>query len=221
MSAAATGGAGRWRFSGQNLGLIMIALSLLVLALLVMLYSAEERDNRAQAIRAQGLSVSRVLGGMNTDQLAPDSGNVGLLEIVGPSLKGQDFAYVAVVTPDGRVLRQVTNDGVIVPGAPLNLPAAQWFGERQLRDPAANKTLIEFHAPMIGEDGELGGFVRLAYYDPSLGLTGQQLRFVATMILPVFLLVPLFYFPLQRQLRSITEANQSIRHAMDQGDFRM
>ena len=74
--------------------------------------------------------------------------------------------------------------------------------------------IIEFHAPLL-EQGELRGFIRLGYLYPSLGLSLEQMPFVAMVALPVFLLAPFFYFLLSMEVRPIKAANDEISRLIE------
>lgn len=137
------------------------------------------------------------------EELVAASDYRGALELAAHGQNDPNFAYAAVVAPDGRVLRAVTAEGVIVPAAKIPSEPAYWHGERQLNLAGSDTQVTEFHAPVIVH-GELAALVRVGYYAPSLGFDAEQLSLFAAFALPVFLLVPMVRFLLRRELKPIT-----------------
>ena len=55
----------------------------------------------------------------------------------------------------------------------------------------------------------LAGHIRLGYLKPGIGIAIDQLPFLATLALPIFLLTPLFYFLIRREVRPLQKVNSS------------
>ncbi|MCM8920156.1 MAG: PAS domain S-box protein [Candidatus Thiodiazotropha sp.] len=78
------------------------------------------------------------------------------------------------------------------------------MGERTINSAGANGTFLEFHAPVFS-DRNLKGYIRLGYIQPQFRLPYEDLPFFATLALPVFLLMTLFYFLLRHEIRPLRE----------------
>jgi signal transduction histidine kinase len=61
--------------------------------------------------------------------------------------------------------------------------------------------------------------VRIAYFMPALALAREDVPLLATMALTIFLLTPLFYFLIRREVRPIHTANEEIADLISQGDL--
>jgi PAS domain S-box-containing protein len=204
----------------QRFGLTMIIATLLVMVATVYILFDYQRDNRAELARAQGLDLVRLLSGMSWDELVPRQGRKGLLEILKRGQSNPDFAYGAVVDLDGKVAAEVTRSGVIVPPAEQINEPTSWLGQRILSAGRADRQerFIESHAPLF-EAGEHRGFVRLGYFQPELSFNYYEMPFLATLMLPIFLLVPLFYFMLRREIRPLKHISERFENLAEQVGF--
>ena len=178
-----------------------------------------QQQDRLTDIRVQGVSLVRALSGVPYNQLAPGGEQQGVLQVLRHSARGDDFAYLSIVDTDGVTLNELAADGVIVPIATLPAEPSSWLGEIQLDSLSNRGRIIEFHAPLLAA-GELQGFVRLGYHHPAFGFAMRQLPFFAAVSLPVFLLVPLFYFLLRREVRPVQEASREMNRLMEEDKFR-
>jgi PAS domain-containing protein len=97
--------------------------------------------------------------------------------------------------------------GALVPPATLPAEAARWLGESQ--QIVGSRPVLELHAPVISTDG-LAGHLRLGYFLPPLWAGAQQLPFVGSLALPIFLLTPLFYLLVRREVRPLAAVNEQI-----------
>jgi PAS domain S-box-containing protein len=193
----------------QRFGLTMIIATLLVMVATVYILFDYQRANREDLVRAQGLDLVRLLSGMSWDELVPQAGRKGLLAVLDQGHSNPDFAYGAVVDIDGKVATEVTRSGVIVPdGAIVNEPTS-WLGHRVLsaNGSASRVEFIESHAPVFDE-GVHKGFVRLGYFRPGFSFSYYEMPFLASLMLPIFLLVPFFYFMLRREIKPLKEISE-------------
>ena len=204
----------------QRFGLIMIIATLLVMVATVYILFDYQRDNRAEIARAQGLDLVRLLSGMSWDELVPRQGRKGFLEILKRGQSNPDFAYGAVVDIDGKIAVEVTRSGVIVPPADIIDEPASWLGQSVLNADRADRQhrFIESHAPLF-EAGEHRGFVRLGYFQPELSFNYYEMPFLATLMLPIFLLVPLFYFMLRREIKPLKHISERFENLAEQVGF--
>ncbi len=198
----------------ERLGLMMVASSLLVIALIIGVSFESHRSSRLSQIRVQGVSLARLLSSMSLAQLIPDEGEQGPLALVKSTQGNPDFAYAVVSRPDGEDLLEVTAPGVIVPALALPGEPSSWFGEREIADVRGGREFREFHAPVL-DGGELQGYVRVGYVEPGWALVSQELPYFAWLALPVFLLAPLYYYLVKREVQPLREASDRIQSIVD------
>lgn len=198
----------------ERLGLVMIASSLLVIALIIGVSYESHRSERLSQIRAQGVSLARLLSSMRLDELVPRGNEHGPLALVESVQGNPDFAYVVVSALDGESLLEVTAPGVIVPAAPLPLEPSAWFGEREISDPHSSSVFREFHAPVLAH-GDLKAHVRVGYVAPGLGLMLQELSYFGWLALPIFLLTPFYYYLVKREVQPLRRASERIQSILN------
>lgn len=116
----------------------------------------------------------------------------------------------------GRSVEEIAGAGVIVPAAPVPADPTAWIGQRRLVLAGNGREVIEYHAPLFS-DSQVAGHVRLGYLRPGFGLSRDQLAFFATFALPIFLLTPLFYFLVRREVRPIQQVSSQLDRMLDQG----
>lgn len=192
--------------------------SLASIAAIIYMVFGNQHDARLRDIRAQGVSLARTLSAVPYEQLASGGEQQGVVQVLRHSTSSDEFAYVSVVDEHGTAVTEIAADAVIVPSSPVPADPTAWFGERQLELGNDARQIVEFHAPFL-EEGELRGFVRLGYFNPTAGLDMEQLPFLAMVALPVFLLVPLFYLLLRLEIRPVREASRELGKVLDGGDF--
>lgn len=198
---------------------MIVVASLLAIASMVALVFQNQMSDRLAGIRSQGVSLARALSGVPYDQLIPGGEQQGVVQVLRYSADDTDFAYAGVVDEDGRSISEVATDGVFVPAFSMPQEPSAWMGEQYLELEAGRREIIEFHAPLL-DGGTLRGFIRLGYFRPTLDASADQLPFLATIALPVFLLAPLFQFLLRREVRPIREANREISSVMEGEAFK-
>ena len=203
----------------DRIGLVVVVASLLAIATTLTLVFQNQMSDRLAGIRSQGVSLARALSGIPYEQLIPGGEQQGVVQVLRYSAADTNFAYAGVVDLEGRSISEVAIDAVFVP--PFSIPhePSAWLGEQYLELEADRRQIIEFHAPLLDGDA-LRGFIRLGYFRPTLGASTDQLPFLATMALPVFLLVPLFQFLLRREVRPIRDANREISSMMEGEAFK-
>lgn len=206
-------------WDNERLGLTMILASLVVIGVIVALLFAYQNQSREAQIRSQGVSLARLLSGMSSDQLLPSRGRQGILQVMRHTQNNPDFAYGALVDPQGRPITEVSAPGAVIPATAPPREPSSWLGERRLISDANGQSFLEFHAPLMSQ-GQLQGYVRLGYFEPGYGMRTEQVPFFATLALPIFLLTPLFYTLVRRELRPLREVNREIEHLLEKGSFR-
>jgi PAS domain S-box-containing protein len=202
----------------QRFGLTMIIATLLVMVATVYILFDYQRSNRDDLARAQGLELVRLLSGMSWTELVPQAGTKGLLAVLQQGQSNPDFAYGAVVDIDGGVATEVTRSGVIMPSADIVNEPTSWLGQRVLpaNDADSRVAFIESYAPVFDE-GVHKGFVRLGYLQPGFGFSYSEMPFLASVMLPIFLLVPFFYFMLRREIKPLKDISERFENLAEQG----
>ena len=200
--------------SNQRFGLIMILATLLVMGATAYLLFDYQRTNREALARAQGLDLARLLGGMQWQELAPRQGSRGVLELLRRGQGNPDFAYGALADTAGRIVVEVTRPGVIVPVAKIADEPATWLGQRSVVSADGGIRFIESHAPVFDE-GQHTGFIRLGYHQPRITPGYADMPFMASLLLPIFLLAPLFYFLLRREFQPLRQLSTRLDKIAD------
>lgn len=192
----------------ERLGLTMIGATLAAIALIVAALIFHQTAEHEKRVRAQGIGLTQSLAGLPFDQLANAPERTGILQTMVRVQRSPDFAYGLLVSPTGGILVELAVAG-IPPQAALPQDPVNWYGERELRSPDDGRRILEFHGPVM-RDGNLAGFVRIGYFGtpPLLGL--EQISFSALLALPVFLLTPLFYFLMRREMKPLAALGRQI-----------
>jgi PAS domain S-box-containing protein len=190
---------------GDRFGFLLIASSLLVIALICGLYLRSQLDARTAQNRSDGVSLARVLSSIPYAGLVTGPGRQGPLEVVRTTQGNPDFAYGAVVTLDGSVLAEVTAPGITIPSTALPVEPSAWIGEREAAPTPDGRRVREFLSPVI-ENGERVAHVRIGFLEPGYEVFLAQASFLGLLALPIFLLTPLAYFLLRRAVRPLSDA---------------
>ncbi|NNJ91618.1 MAG: PAS domain S-box protein [Gammaproteobacteria bacterium] len=202
-----------WR--NERLGLIVVFSSLAVIVIIIALLFSAQRTAEEQQIRTHVGSLVQMMGKMSWDQLVSDKSSRDILSVLHYSRGSSRYAYSAVVDAEGLVHRNMVVPGVVVPSSANVLEPSSWMGEREVKAQDGKQSFLEFHAPVMSS-GELKGYVRLGYFKPGYGLGYKQLPFLATLALPIFLLVPLFYFLLRLEVRPLQQVNSKMEQLIEQ-----
>lgn len=202
----------------DRIGLIAVFASFAAIAAIALLVQRSQITQHTQEIRNQGVSLARVFGGIAYEQLIPGGAQQGLVKVVQQQIAGADFAYVSIVDVGAINVVEFSENGVIAPTFKAPDSPSEWTAESQYVLPNTGQTVIEFRAPLLSS-GDLAGFVRLGYLKPTTGITSQQLPLIAAVALPVFLLVPLFYLLLRREIRPVREMSQQMGTMLDSESF--
>ncbi|MDJ0739688.1 MAG: ATP-binding protein [Gammaproteobacteria bacterium] len=187
----------------------MIVASLLAIGAVALVVFSEQSQQRLTQVRSHGVGLARVLGGMAWQELVPGQGRQGILQTLQHSQNNPDFAYAAVVDQSGAPANVVAAAGIVVPDRPLPNDPSAWLGEREVVGKHRDLTFLEFHAPVF-RGGDLAGYVRLGYIKPGFVLDAAGLSSIATVGLPVFLLMPLFYFLLRNETRPLRKISDNL-----------
>jgi signal transduction histidine kinase len=199
------------KLSEDRFGLLMIAAALMVIAMIAGQFLFHRVNTRDQTVRIEGRNVARVLSNFTYEQLVPAEKHNSILDLLNSQHADSGFAYAAVVDRNGQPLALSTSGAAMIPPEDIQGNATLWMTEHEFQVQPDQKSVLEFRSPLL-DHGELVGYIRVGYFKPVLEL--QELPFIAQLALPIFLLVPLTYFLIRRELQPIKEANREINLAM-------
>ena len=191
----------------NRIGLILVVSSLAVIALVVTLLLQRQQTEHAEQVRAQGLGMVRSLAALPASVLVPAKGQPGVLDSILAYRDNPDFAYAAVSAADGRSLAEVASAGALVPtAAPL---AFTGFAERAIPAGQNGRAIREFHGPLASADEKTQ--VRIGYFEPRTPFPMKDLPFYALIALAMFLLVPLIYLVIKREMAPLAALGEQLR----------
>ncbi len=199
------------KITEERFGLVMIVAALLVIILIAGQFLVHRQKIRDKAVRVEGRNVVNLLTNLSYEQLVPVQRQNSILDLLNNRQIDSDFAYAAVVGTSGQPLAVSVSGASMIPPADLKNEKTLWATEHEFQIQPDQRTVLEFRAPILSQ-GELAGYIRVGYFKPSLEL--QELPFIAQLALPIFLLVPLTYILLRRELKPIKEANKEINKVM-------
>jgi len=206
------------RFRGNDrLGLAMIVASLVAITLTVATLLWNQKESQEKQIRTQGVSLTRMLSGLPYEQLVPSQGQQDLLTTIFQSQHDPSFAYAAIVDGENRPIAVASAPGSTVPLMDFPDDPVGWLSDRVVV--ASNgDSIIEFYSPLhAGENQE--AYLRLGYRQPVIGIRLEQVPFLATLGLIIFLLTPLFYLLVRKEVRPLSEANDKITTIIESDEF--
>ena len=196
----------------NRIGLILVGSMLAVIALVVTLLLQRQQADHAEQVRVQGLGMVRSLAALPVAVLAPGTGQPGVLESILAYRDNPDFAYAAVTGADGRSLAEVASAGALVPpSAPLALSG---FAERAIPAGQNGRAIREFHGPLASADARTQ--VRIGYFEPRTPFDMKDLPFYALIALAMFLLVPLIYLVIKREMAPLAALGDQLRSVATQ-----
>ena len=202
----------------QRFGFVMIVSSLLTVCAIIYVLFNHQHKLQINQIRSQGLELVRLLSEMPYQQLLPSQGHRGSLELMKYNKNDPNFAYGAIVDTDGALITSAANSGILIPKLSPPADPSNWLAEKRLNLEHTDKSIIEFHAPLL-EHGELLGYLRLGFHEPKFGLKSEQIPFLASISLPIFLIVALMLFLVKREIQPLKTAGEKIDELVDQGNF--
>lgn len=190
--------------NNDRLGLVMIAATLAVIALIGNWLVGYQVSVHHEKVRVMGTALARALSSADYEQVVPaDNASNSLMARLVFVQANQDFAYGAVVDPAGRRVYATGQSRLMVDAQMPQEPFA-WFGEQTRNLLGDDRKVLEFHAPLM-KSGVLAGFIRVAYFERPEKLWDSSLSSLALMALPVFLLTALFYFLVRRELKPLSQ----------------
>ncbi|MBI5441881.1 MAG: PAS domain-containing protein [Deltaproteobacteria bacterium] len=196
----------------ERLGFWMIGATLLVIGIVTALLLHDQRATRRAQARSHGVSLARLLATIPYDQLLAQHTRFGFLQAL--QLNNPDLAYAVVVGPGGEPVAELAQPSNIVP--PLRMGGSLWLREERVPPAGDHPAYRDFSAPLFTR-GEHVGYVRVGFREAGYSLGPEHTRLFGVVALAVFLLMPLFYFALVREVRPLAQANAHIQECLRQG----
>ena len=196
----------------DRLGLLMIAASLIAIAIVIGLLYRHQIKLSEEKTRIHGVALTRALSDAESSRWLQGSEIGSLTRSLVTVQDNEQFAYVAIVNPAGEKLYETTSPGSIAPATTMPTEPFAWFGEHHLTSLGDGRRIREFFAPIVKE-GQLAGFVRAGYYSEPTNILGAQVSSLALMALPIFLLTTISYLLLRREIRPLGQLSEKIEQA--------
>ena len=202
----------------DRFGLAMIVASLVAITLIVLTLLWNQKESREAQIRVQGVSLARMLSGLSFQQLIPEQGQQDLLSTIFQSQNDPNFVYAAIISADDNLISAASAPGITIP--PMDWPdrPVGWLSERSVTI-SSGASVTEFYTPLYADDS-ITAYLRLGYKLPGMGVSLEQLPFLATLALIIFLLTPLFYFLVSHEIRPLRDASDRITTIIESEQFR-
>ncbi|WP_306392958.1 sensor histidine kinase [Telluria beijingensis] len=194
----------------NRIGIILIACALAAITLVVALLVVRQQDSQAAQVRIKGVGLVKSLSTVPMTLLADDGKSGGLLAALLAYHDNGDFAYATIGDASGRTLAEVAGRGSMTPAVPLPASAANGFGERTLAASQGAGALREFYGPLA--DRSMGTlFVRVGFNQPGYTVLAQDVSFLAVLALAMFLVVPVVYLVIKREMRPLAALSTQLR----------
>jgi signal transduction histidine kinase len=193
--------------TSQKLGLMMIAGTLLAIGVIGTVFTLDAEKRRYNEIRAEGVALVRLLGSFAWDELAPEAGN-SVLEPLRARIGRSALAYTAIVDQAGMVRAYIGEKDALAIDPDASTSTENWLSERDMSTPDG-RGVLEFTAPLARGDA-LAGSLRVGFFKPGYAIGLDTLPLIAELALPVFLLIPLFYYFLQREMKPLRDVGRRL-----------
>ncbi len=187
----------------------MLVTTLLVVIVTSYLFVSDRHTKELADIRSEGANFTRILSNIPYQQFVPRNSSSGVLELIRANLANSSLSYVAIVDSAGNLVNKIAKPETILPVATSIDKQSMWMSEHEFEDTQNGARTLEYRAPLL-DSGSLAGHLRIGYVLPELNLAGQQFSFLATMALPICLLMVLFYFLFKRAVVPLQQAQTHI-----------
>lgn len=201
--------------TSQKLGLMMIAGALLAIAVIAAMFTVDADKRRLNEIRAEGVALARLLGSFQWQELAPEAGSESVLETLRARVGRSAFVYAAVIDESGKVHAYVGGPEAFSVETATMASGQNWLAEQHTRTPDG-RNVLEFSSPLTRGDA-LAGTLRVGFLKPSFGVGMDDVSSIARLALPVFLLIPLFWYFLRREMKPLGEVGRRLDEVAARG----
>jgi signal transduction histidine kinase len=204
----------------NRIGIVLIASALAVIALVVTLLVVRQQESRVAEVREKGLSLARSIGNIPVSLLDAKGPGLGMLNTLFAYHDNGDFAYATVTDASGRTVTDVAGRGTFIPAAALPADASTAFGERSLPGVNGGGALLEFYGP-LADRSQGPAFVRVGFNRPGSAVLARDVSFLALLALTMFLLVPLVYLVIKREMAPLDAISRQLRQLAEDGTPRL
>ena len=204
----------------NRIGAALIAGALAVIVLVVSLLVMRQQDSRVAEVRAKGIALTRSLSTVPVTLLDGSTPGFGVLNTLFAYQDNCDLAYAAVTGADGRTLADVAGRGTLIPSAPLPADASTSYGERELPGTGGKRGLIEFYGP-LADRSHGQAWVRVGFHRPGYAVLASDISFLASLALMMFLLVPVIYIVVKREMAPLDALGKQLRALGDAAPVRI
>jgi len=194
----------------NRIGIILIACALAAITLVVALLLVRQQASQEAQVRNKGVGLVKSLSTIPIALLAESGGRGGVLAAVLASHDNGDFAYVTIGDANGRTLAEIAGSGSIAPATALPASAQTAFGERDLPATGGRAPLREFYGPLLDRSAGIA-FVRVGFYQPRYAVLPQDISFLALLALMMFLVVPVVYLVIKREMAPLAALSGQLR----------
>ncbi len=198
----------------QRLGLVMIAASLAVAAIVIAFVLQMNRENQLEQCRNEGKRLMHVFPRIQFKDFSPEAILRECLHAASGVEKGANFAYFTVRDVNGALAGEVMRPGISIPPFQMLADPSSWYSERTVRQPGDGRVILEYAAPLL-DKGELAGSAVLGFFEPGYLGSGLEERFLAALCLPVILLGAFFYFLFKRETQPINTLTDQIQALLE------
>ena len=197
----------------DRLGLVLIAASLLAIAVVGALVYRYQVHLHRDSVRVNGVAIARAIAAMesarNDAPMVAGTDKDGLLRSLASIQNNDRLSYLVVVSTSGETRQELVSPGSIIPSAVMPTEPFAWFGEHSLVSPGDGRPIREFFAPVMSA-GQLAGFVRAGYFDTYKLVLGSQFSLMGLMAMPIFLLTTLAYFLIRREIEPLSRLGEKM-----------
>ena len=202
----------------QKLGLTILFLCLAAIISIAYTYLKHEHTMQIARMQTHGLELVRIISEVPYAQLTQDTSANGILALTKYYLGDPNFAYSVITDIDGHTLASTEQAGLVVPFLSPPADPSGWLVARKIGQASKENSIYDFQAPLI-EKGKLKGFLRLGYFEPAFGLTSNKIPFLASLSLPIVMLIGFTIFLLRRGVKSIEQLGAQIDNSLKQNDL--
>jgi len=203
----------------QNIGLISIGVSLVIIVLIMSLFVLFTKQNRQKDLISDGVTLTSMVASYSMNELKKDNANK-LLEIVNYTGSKSGLVYSIIMDTNQKIIARtgsnyVDNTLIAKRAASSNNHLKQIY-----KNSLTNHTIYEFFRP-IYKNGKKEGTVRLGF-SPDINplFSDNDIRGILVIATLFFSLVPIFYYLVRRSFSSLGSLNNELSNLIEKNEFR-
>lgn len=193
---------------------LKVLLASIAAALAVVVIALAYAHNKAQDELNQVVSnAARLVTSLPAEALTPELQRTTYSRVLAQLATDSRFAYAGVYDDSGQLVSVATATGISIPGAstPLSANRNSWINHDEPKT-VNGRSATEVHGPLSSANGQAR--YRIAYFEPSIADAAGDLTYLASIILPIFLLTPLVLMLLKREVVPL----EGLARTMSKGD---